>query len=138
MADRDVAGAEAAARFMIGELYGYTLSSQDTAAWQAMSYEGCVFCQGVIDDVAADQQANQVLRSGRITVVDATTERLNPQAYAVTLRISQEPSQVWNVQGTPVAGPDEGYEGYVHLVMYQEGQNWYLREAETLERLAAS
>lgn len=135
MSDRDVDGAEAAARYMIGELYSYTLSTQDTRPWEAMSYRECVFCQGVLDRVADYEAAGHILESGAITIHEITVEKLNPQAYGATLRISQEPSRVWNVDGSPAEDPDAGYEGYLHAVFYQEGDGWFLREAETLDTL---
>lgn len=130
--DRDVDGAEAAARYVL-DLYIYTLSTQDTEPWQSVSYEGCVFCQGVLDTVAEDRDSGQVFTGGEITILEAETEKLNPSAYGVTLQVKQAPTQKWTLDGAPISAPDSGWAGWALLVMYQEGDSWYLRESQTFD-----
>jgi len=88
MSRDDEVGAVAAATYFLTELYTYTLTSQDTTAWLAMSHAECLYCKSVVSTVDAERAAEVITTPGSLAVTSNSAEASNPLVYGVKLDIS--------------------------------------------------
>lgn len=131
-ADSGEQGAGAAGVWFLTQLYPYVRETNDTTQWQALSTSECEFCQSTLEDVAADAEAGQVVREGRITATVTRVEELNPLAYSVLVEVDQPAGELLRLDGTKLADLDASH-GQVLLVLRREGPDWLLRAAQFFE-----
>ncbi len=123
-------GAKAAAVWFLRDLYRYVLETNDTAEWERLSTEDCVYC-GATVSIARDNADNgYVGRQEAQTRVSVTrVEELNPLTYGVLIEVAQPEVQVYERDSTWVlAYPPNA--GQLLLILNREGSDWLLREGE--------
>ena len=128
MSRDDETGAIAAARHFL-DLYRYTESSQDVAAWAAVSHPECVFCRSVMKDVADRKAAGELVTPAAMTVHAVRTSPLGPLAYSVEFDLSTGPDAVSRVDGTLVSEGNQERGRMAAVVVYQQSR-WIVREVD--------
>ena len=88
MSRDDEVGAVAAAEYFLGELYPYTVSSQNTLAWRAMSHELCTYCSSIAISVEHEAQVGAMTSPGAVTVINKTVEEANPLEYGARFELT--------------------------------------------------
>ena len=96
MARDDETGAIAAATYFLTELYPYTVTSQDTTGWLAMSHDLCVYCASVADSVNSEASRGERTKPGAIKVTRQTVEEANPLSFGVKLDILTGADTHWS------------------------------------------
>jgi hypothetical protein len=122
--DDGEAGAEAAARYFL-DLYAYTVSTQDTAAWVAVSDPECVFCQSVLDGVADDVAASRVARPGPVLVSSVAVSRLDETGFEVEVHLTTGPDMSLYSDGRFEHRADQ-HTGTITLIADQRDGTWVL------------
>ena len=131
MSRDDEAGAVAAATYFLTELYTYTLTSQDTTAWLAMSHEECIYCGGVATAVEAERAASVVTVPGILVVRGATAETLNSLTLGVQVEVSVGKATQWSHAGEQIRElPAEAATMGAIVVWHQD--RWIVRGVDVL------
>lgn len=132
MANNDEAGARAAAEYFI-ELYGYSVQSQDLAAFSAMCDPASVFCSGVASDITADMTVATRTEGGasklRAHRVDAPGA---DDFYTVWGQVDRQPFVAHSADGTVVYESDGQNDlDFAIAVEYIPDAGWLVRAAKS-------
>jgi len=103
MSTNDEAGALAAAQYFMGDLYWYMYATGDTAEWDAIADDACVFCDNVLDDVA-EMVAADSRDVGDVPAFDLgySTTITDSARYTATVHATQPPSRRVNGDDTVI------------------------------------
>ena len=128
MSRDDEVGAVAAAEYFLGELYPYTLNSQDTEAWQGMSHPDCIFCASALNTVSSLKSAGDSVTVAPIRTTPQSVDTLNPLAYGVFLSIETGPD-VKRTEGGSLTRTSTG-RGQASVVVVHQVDTWLIRAVE--------
>lgn len=95
----DEAGAVATVTYFLTELYPYTVSSQDTDSWLALSHDLCVYCNSVAKSVRDEADSGLRTIPGVVEILSQSTEEANPLEFGVRLDISTGTDLRWSSTG---------------------------------------
>ncbi len=98
-ASKQAAG-ESAAYFMM--LNPYIFSTGALSGFEAMSGQGCIYCDGIIDGAVQYQAPGWRRVGGQVLVDDVQVFDYEADEFAVALRLTQEPIRVVDAAGDPV------------------------------------
>jgi len=133
MANNDAAGAEAAVRYFL-DLYGYTYLTRDTAPFDAMSDDDCVFCNSVLTEVS-EMLANGEMQAGgliKVEVISANTYYANTDVHIIDLESTQLPYVEIGPTGEVIAESDGGAMS-ISIIVQLMPSGWLVLEAGSNE-----
>ena len=124
MATNDEAGAVAAAQYFMGDLYWYMYATGDSAEWEVLADDGCIFCSNVLSDVGAMVAAGStdIGQAPRFETSYGTTisER---ERFTATVTANQPASQRVTADGT-VIDESAGGRYELHFAIRWQGTGW--------------
>lgn len=127
----DEAGAVAAVTFFLTELYPYTVSTQDTAAWDSYSAQICKYCVSLKDSVLAERAAGQSTRPGHVSITSRKLTVIDPLRYRFDVELQQGADVTYTAGGAVVGGRAQRTIGLALLVVRNPGQ-WLIGGMEIL------
>lgn len=129
MSRDDEAGAIAAATYFLTELYPYTVSSQDTVAWVAMSHPDCNFCASAENTIAELQSSGERAVIAPIRATLASWEELDPARFGVFLSVETGPDETWT-DDDRLVGVGGVVTGEASIAVVRQGDAWIIRGVE--------
>lgn len=137
MARDDETGAVAAATYFLTELYPYTVTSQDTTGWLAMSHALCVYCSSVAESVNAEASRGEHTTPGAITIARQTVEEASPLEFGVKLEILTGADTHWS-QGGRVGNPLPPHRVSLGIVVVWHVDRWVIRGVDVFSSEAVA
>lgn len=131
MARADEAGAVAAVTYFLTDLYRYTVTSQDTSAWLAMSHDECVYCRSTADAIVAERESNVVTTPGDLMVIDTRVDSPASLVFGVQLDVEIGPSVQHARSGEALAGIQGGQATMAAIVMWHSNR-WLVRGVDVM------
>jgi hypothetical protein len=128
MADDGAAGAEAAAQYFL-ELDSYIQATNDTAEWEAMSHQTCMFCSERADQAQELADRGYSWEGGDTTVeiLDSYAMDSTTGIYPIDVRIKVSPARATAPDGTVAYEADAAQVEQRVEVAQREG-NWVILE----------
>ena len=122
----------AAATYFMTRLLPYTVTTQDTAAWQAMSHNDCIFCASTVQRTAALRKQHRTAEIAPVRVVRTSSEVVGPAAFGVFLDIETGPDLTFADDGSLVRR-DPVTSGRASVGVIHQGTSWIVLGVELVE-----
>jgi hypothetical protein len=134
MSRDDEAGAIAAATYFLTQLYPYTVSSHDTAAWRQMSHPSCSYCSGIVAAIANEEQAGTYTRAGEISVAKTSAQRASLSTYGIRIEFTDDHDTQWGRSGELIRQfPAQRLK--LGVVVVRQDDSWVVRGVEVFSSL---
>lgn len=121
-------GAAAAAQYYFA-LFTYAFATGDSTTIESMSHPECVFCSGVLDDLAENAAAGNTTVGGVIRTGVTRSTQISDEFFSVDLTVESEPSQAVDATGAIVESFEAGSGSAVVIVLGTSGR-WTVRGVE--------
>ena len=123
MARDDQAGAVAAATYFLIELYPYTIASQDTVPWIAMSHQDCKFCASAVRTATGLHDSDLIVLVAPLRASHISFETVSPVAFSVFFDVETGPDRTYTMDGalteeTSIAS------GKASVAVVRQGLKW--------------